>query len=106
MTRMMAGLAAAAALFGIGAMIETAEAAPPPRVPAYNCGYLVQTQGPAKVWQTWFRGYRETLFGPDNYYTATPCFTSQANCKAWLYWAQTDWPKRNNFKPCRKGLGY
>jgi hypothetical protein len=106
MTRMMAGLAAVAAISGAFALIDTAEAASPPRVDAYDCRYVAATKGPANTWQTWFRGSRENLFGPDDHYTATPCFTSQASCKAWLYWAQTDWPKQNNFKPCRKGLGY
>ena len=31
---------------------------------------------------------------------------TQAACKAWLYWAQTDWPLVNTFKVCRKGVGY
>jgi hypothetical protein len=97
-----------AALFVLSAMLggaAPAEAAPP-RVEALDCGALAAQKGPANLWQTWFHGERETLFDRREFTTAAPCFTTQANCKAWLYWAQTDWQKYSTFRPCRKGLSY
>ncbi len=105
MTRIIVGLFGLAALL-ILASPNGASAAQPPRVAAYDCGYLAATKGPANVWQTWFRGQRERLFGPNLSYLAAPCFTTLANCKAWLYWAQSDWPVMNTFQPCRKGIPY
>jgi hypothetical protein len=102
--RILAGFLGLAALLALAA--PNAAQAAPQRVPAYNCGTLAATIGPRNVWQTWFRGSRLQLFDRIDRYTASPCFKTQAACKAWLYWAQTDWPRQNTFKPCRKGLGY
>lgn len=99
--RIMAGLLGLAALLMLSAP-HHAQAAPP-RVAAYQCGALAASIGPHNMWQTSFRGGRKPLFGPVEWYFATPCFKTQAACKAWLYWAQTDWPKVNTFTPCRKG---
>jgi hypothetical protein len=101
--RMLAALLALSTV--LAGAIAPAEAAPP-RVAAYDCGALAAQKGPGNVWQTWFSGRRDELFGPDSFYTAAPCFTTQANCKAWLYWAQSDWQKYSTFRPCRKGLSY
>jgi hypothetical protein len=102
--RILAGLFALSTI--LACAIPPAEAAQPPRVAAYDCRQLAAQKGPANVWQTWFTGRRDNLFGPDDWYTASPCFASLTNCKAWLYWAQSDWPKVNTFRPCRKGVGY
>ena len=102
--RILAGFLGLAALLVLAAP-HGAQAAPP-RVAAYSCGYLASAVGPHNVWQTWFRGGRKPLFGPPQWYTASPCFKSEAACKAWLYWAQTDWQLVNTFRPCRKGIGY
>ncbi len=83
-----------------------AEAAQPPRVHAYACGPLVASRGPSRVWQTWFTGVKRDLWDNHRRYTAAPCFASLSACKAWLYWAQSDWPDRNTFRPCRRGLHY
>ena len=103
--RVLAHLPALAAIatltFGIGG----AEAAPP-RVEPLDCGALAASIGPAKVWQTWFRGEQKPLFGPRDTYSAAPCFKTEAACKAWLYWAQSDWSLYSTFQPCRKGLPY
>jgi hypothetical protein len=40
------------------------------------------------------------------HYAAAPCFKTEAACKAWLYWIQSDWPLQNNYWPCRRGLHY
>ena len=84
--RILAGFLGLAALLMLSAP-HAAQAAPP-RVPAYSCDTLASTIGP-----------RETTI-------ASPCFRTETACKAWLYWAQTDWPLVNTFRPCRKGLGY
>jgi hypothetical protein len=83
-----------------------AEAAQPPRVQAYQCGPLAASIGPAKVWQTTFYGSKKGLFDDVSYYSASPCFPTEYECKAWLYWAQSDWNYHSNFRPCRPGLGY
>ena len=103
--RILAGFLGLAALLVLSAA-HGAQAAPPPRVGGYSCGALASAIGPRNVWQTWFTGYRHQLFGPPQQYTAAPCFKTQAACRAWLYWAQTDYPMRNTFRPCRKGPGY
>ncbi len=102
--RILAGFLGLAALLMLSAP-HAAQAAPP-RVTAYSCSDLAATVGPGNVWQTWFRGSRKPLFGPRETTVASPCFRTQAACKAWLYWAQTDWPLVNTFRVCRKGLGY
>ena len=102
--RILAGFLGLAALLVLSAPL--AAHAAPPRVTAYSCGSLAATIGPHNVWQTWFRGSHRQLFDRIDWYTASPCFKTQAACKAWLYWAQTDWPRNNTFRPCRKGIGY
>jgi hypothetical protein len=103
--RILAGFLGLAALLVLSAPL-VANAAPPPRVTAYSCGSLAATIGPRNVWRTWFRGAHRQLFDQIDWYSASPCFKTRAACKAWLYWAQTDWPIRNTFRPCRKGIGY
>ena len=81
--------------------------AAPPRVPAYSCGTLASTIGPQQCLADLVHAARASSCSDRrDYYTASPCFKTQAACKAWLYWAQTDWPLVNTFRPCRKGLGY
>ncbi len=80
--------------------------AAPQRVNAYSCGYLASSIGRHNVWQTWFTGERHQLFGPREHFTAAPCFKTRSACTDWLYWAQTDWPLTNTFRPCRKGAPY
>jgi hypothetical protein len=99
--RILAGILGLAALVALSAP-PAAEAAPA-RVAPQSCGYLAATIGPSKVWHTWFQGSRKPLFGPPVWYTASPCFKTQAACKAWLYWAQTDWQLDSTFRPCWKG---
>ena len=94
--------ATAIVLSTIGLAAERAEAAPPPRVAAGNCSLLAAQYGPAKVWKTNFRGQKRDLWDHFWPYSASPCFTSAAACKAWLYWAQSDYPHQNSFTPCRR----
>ena len=75
-----------------GAFSLPASAAQPPRVPGYDCRALGAQVGPGNVWQTVFTGWREDIFGRREDLRVAPCFASQADCNAWLYWAQTDWP--------------
>ena len=86
--------------------IGSAQAAAPPRVEAFHCSYLVSSVGAANVWQTWFNGERSNLFDRVTRLIAAPCFQTEANCKAWLYWAQSDYTDYSTFRPCRRGLNY
>jgi hypothetical protein len=104
--RIVAGLCGLAALGLVAVLASEAEAAQPPRVQAYECSALAATHGTRGIWQTWFYGDRRDLFDYVTDYRASPCFTSLAACKAWLYWAQSDWPDHNNSGPCRRGIGY
>jgi hypothetical protein len=97
----MKRIAWAAAGFAAIGLISTAAYAQPPRVEGQNCSALIAKIGPAKTWRTTFWGQRRNTFDRYDDYSATYCFTSEKQCKAWLYWIQTDWPHRNNFVPCR-----
>jgi len=66
----------------------TPVAAQPARVQGLDCGVLA-AQG-KKIWQTSFWGWKIDEFGFRQELNASPCFTSEANCKAWLYWARAD----------------
>jgi hypothetical protein len=100
--RLAAALATAAVVIAtLGTAAERAKAAPP-RVAAGNCSFLAAKYGPAKVWKTNFRGQQRDLWDHFWPYSASPCFTSVAACKAWLYWAQSDYPHQNSFTPCRR----
>lgn len=103
---MFTRLAAAALLAAsaIGPMAIPAEAANPPRVPGLSCSKLKAEMGRANVWQTSFVGQRYGPFDQLESYNAAPCFRNQADCKAWLYWAQTDWDRYQYFTPCKKGI--
>jgi hypothetical protein len=107
--RMIFGLAGLGLLVAALLPLPAAEAAPA-RVAAYSCGALSAQIGPAKVWRTQFEGYRPSPFDffrnhkRMDRYAAAPCFRTQSTCKAWLYWAQTDWPYMNSHIPCRQGL--
>jgi len=105
MKTLAAALAMALAAATTIPLATTAEAAAPPRVEGYHCPTLAAMEGPANVWHTWFRGQKEDLFDRIDRFVASPCFRTEAECKAWLYWAQTDWPDRNTFRPCAKGWG-
>ena len=84
-----------------------ASAGPPPRVKGLICSKSLKASAAKNaIWWTNFQGARKGFFDQRETTMMVRCFRSQADCKAWLYWAQTDWPKRNNFKPCRRGLGY
>ena len=92
---------AAASLATAAIFAGPAAEAAPPRVQAHQCAALTATLGPGKTWRTNFTGQRRSDFDTYEDYSASPCFPSERECKAWLYWAQTDWPHRNNFTPCR-----
>ena len=97
-----------AALLVAASILSTAtipaEAANPPRVQGQSCSKLKAQLGRANVWQTSFVGQRLGPFDQLEDYHAAPCFRTQADCKAWLYWAQTDWDRYQYFNPCKKGI--
>lgn len=77
--------------------------AQPPRVEGYRCKPLAATRPANQIWWTNFQGQREDFWDRLETYRAVVCFKSAADCKAWLYWAQTDWPQ-NQWLPCRRGV--
>jgi hypothetical protein len=97
----MAALVALTMALGMGAPVEAAN---PPRVKAENCNRLKAQIGAGNVWQTSFVGQRQGPFDQLENYHAAPCFRTQDACKAWLYWAQTDWDRYQYFNPCKKGI--
>lgn len=107
----LVGLAALA--MSAGAVLTPASAAQqlfdgqPARVAAGNCAALAAQIGASRVWQTVFSAEREGSFGLTEWINAAPCFASEADCKAWLYWARSDWhPNYRHPQPCRAGIPY
>jgi hypothetical protein len=83
----------------------TPAGAAPPRVAALSCKALARSTPRSQIWWSHFYGERSGLFRPE-WHSATGCFKSQANCKAWLYWQMTDWPLEMRWSACRRGLPY
>jgi hypothetical protein len=88
--------------FLVPLMAAPAEAAPP-RVAALSCKALAKTTPRSQIWWSYFYGEKSGLFRRE-WHSATGCFKSQANCKAWLYWQMTDWPLDMRWTACRTGL--
>jgi len=89
------------------ALPHAPEAAHPARLPSFDCRVLAAQIGTAKVWQTTFWAWRTDDFGHREEYFVSPCFANEANCKAWLYWARSDWdPNYVPPQPCRRGASY
>lgn len=80
------GALACAAVPLLSFATSTAQAQPA-RVPGLDCRSVA---GQSNVWQTTFWGWKVDDFGFRQEFMASPCFTSEANCKAWLYWARSD----------------
>lgn len=103
-------MAAKSALFVLAAVtvalgvVTPLAAANPPRVNPESCSRLKAQIGAKNVWQTSFVGQRQGPFDQLESYHAAPCFRTQEACKAWLYWAQTDWDRYQYFNPCKKGI--
>jgi hypothetical protein len=105
-------VAAAVVAFGMTVVPPLALAAgpyrpAPPRVEGMSCPAAFAKVGRAKTWQALYWGWRRDIFDRhDEQFMQAPCFTSQASCKAWLYWAQTDYPHQNVTKFCKPGAPY
>ena len=85
--------------------VQPSATAAPPRVAPGDCQMLSATMGPANVWQTVFWAGRKNILDEEERIFVWPCFDTEANCKAWLYWAQGDWDiQYGQFEPCRKGM--
>jgi hypothetical protein len=104
----MSAAAAAALLLGTTMGGPAALAAKtPPRVHGMSCVAAAAKVGPAKTWQATYWGWRRDIFDRHNeQFLQSPCFTTQATCKAWLYWAQTDFPNEIVIKFCKQGQPY
>lgn len=85
----------------------TALAALPPRVEGLLCTRSLKASMPKEsIWWTAFYGERTGFFDRHGTTHQVRCFKSEAACKAWLYWAQTDWPYLNQWLPCARGFPY
>jgi len=103
---MLARLALALALLLSTLAVATMPAgAAPARVTALSCKTLAKSMARNQIWWSHFYGERSGLFRRE-WHSATGCFKSQANCKAWLYWQMTDWPLDMRWSACRRGLPY
>jgi hypothetical protein len=105
--RLSMSLLAATVVFGGLAAPQLAFAAPP-RVPPGECNAVTAKVGQPKVWQAVFWAERQDDFGHVERTLSAPCFTTQATCKAWLYWQQTDWPESGQLsvRYCKIGRPY
>ena len=84
-----------------------ASAGPPPRVKGLICSKSLKASAAKNaIWWTNFQGARKGFFDQRETTMMVRCFRSQADCKAWLYWAQTDWPDWNQWLPCKRGFPY
>lgn len=95
------------AFVGLVAGAVTASAAPPPRVEGLYCTRALKASAPANAfWWAVFQGERKGFFGGRETTRQLRCFRSQADCKAWLYWVQSDWPDLNQLRRCKRGFPF
>ena len=77
--------------------------AAPKRVEGVSCRYFKASQG---TWIGHFEGLKESpmISKGDQYYPVSilRCFKSQADCKAWKYWVQTDYPIAPRVASCKR----
>jgi hypothetical protein len=100
-------LAAAGLVVGMASVPPALAANTPPRVQGQNCDAVAARVGKAKTWQATYWGWRMDIFDRHTeQFLQSPCFTTQATCKAWLYWAQIDYPNEIVMKFCKQGQPY
>jgi hypothetical protein len=103
---MMKALLKAVMVFSIassGLVMPQNVFAAPKRVEGRSCSFYRAAPG---TWLGYFDGVKESpiiSFG-DRYYPVTivRCFKTRADCKAWKYWVQTDYPIAPRAAWCRK----
>jgi hypothetical protein len=96
--------AVAAVMMIAAAAAQPAQAKEHPRVAGLSCSALARSMGAGNVWQTYF--YGEQLLGINHrfVYSEAPCFRTEVDCRNWLYWAQTDWPREQDVRWCHRGI--
>ncbi len=104
MRMLISSVALVAVIAGALATPQAASAKTPPRVPPGSCAVVAAKVGPAKTWRATFWGWRRDLFDHRQETFVTACFTTQAACKAWLYWEQTAWPMPIDVRYCKLGI--
>lgn len=100
-----ARIASVIALACSGATPLAAEASPPAEGP--DCRDLVKTTPETEAWWTTFFGERVKAIGESTVREWTRevrCFTSEADCRSWLAWAETHWPDYTYWRRCRPGF--
>ena len=104
---MKAHLAIAAALaLTFPVLFLPANAATPPRVNGYACKALTASMPAGSIWSAAFFGSRIGPFDRRERTHQVRCFKTDASCKAWLYWMQSDWRDDNLVRRCRVGNPY
>jgi hypothetical protein len=95
---------AAAATFAFAGLVPTVTAeAAPKRVNGYYC----ESPLPSGTWVGYFSGVKPypIISGGDDRYvpvTRRACFSTKADCVAWKYWMQTDYPHQVPTAWCRR----
>lgn len=70
-----------------------------------NCQALARSVGPRGVWFSQFSGYHNDMWDRGKVHASgVGCFKTYAQCKAWLYRSQSDWPQLMDFTFCKRGL--
>jgi hypothetical protein len=75
-----------------------------PRVEPESCSVLSSQIGRRNVWHAWFHGSQQIDQDQHRDFSAAPCFRTHADCFAWMYWAQSDYPLNQLKRFCSKGL--
>ncbi len=76
--------------------IDTAQAAPP-RVKAQSCKNMSGSH-----WFGIFQAIGQRGLFQDRMMYEAGCFTTQANCKAWLYWLRSDHGAGEKLASCKR----
>jgi hypothetical protein len=70
-----------------------------------DCQALERTVGPKGVWFSQFSGAHNDPWDRGKVHASgVGCFKTYAQCKAWLYRSQSDWPQLMDFTFCKRGL--
>ncbi|MGL4490570.1 MAG: hypothetical protein ACRCU5_14120 [Rhizobiaceae bacterium] len=93
-----------ASAFLVSALLPiNAAVAAPKRVAGFSCSFQ---RAPPGTWIGYFQGVKESpiiSFG-DRYYPVSilRCFNTRADCNAWKYWVQTDYPIAVRTASCKR----
>jgi hypothetical protein len=109
-TRMKVQIMKSAFQIGAAATIALTALIPPvvtEAAPKRVKGYYCESPLPSGTWVGYFSGVRPDpiiSFGDDRYIPVSrrACFSTKADCVAWKYWMQTDYPQQVRAAWCRR----